>query len=141
MDIYVVKAEDTLYQIAASYGVTMEEVAFINQLIPPYSLAIGQALLLPSAMETVIQPEIKVNGYAYPFISNWVLQQTLPYLTELSVFSYGFTAERELIPPQLDDSWMIDQAIKEETLPILTLTPFGPGCIYVICRSDYRGNA
>ena len=66
------------------------------------------------------------NGFAYPFISPWVLGQTLPFLDELSVFSYGFTTEGELVLPALPTEWMINDALSEGTKPVLTLTPFGP---------------
>ena len=68
---------------------------------------------------------IKSNGYAYPFISNWVLNNTLPFLSELSIFSYGFTVEGDLIPPLINEDFMIEAAVNTNTLPILTLTPFG----------------
>ncbi|MDE6185192.1 MAG: glycoside hydrolase, partial [Lachnospiraceae bacterium] len=54
-----------------------------------------------------------------------VLDDTLPYLTSLSVFSYGFTTEGELLPPQIDDTFMIRSALAEGVSPILTLTPLG----------------
>ena len=75
----------------------------------------------------VVKPgdTVRINGYAYPYINSWVLEQTLPYLTELSVFSYGFTPEGELIPPVLSVDFMIEAAYRHGTLPILTLTPFG----------------
>ncbi len=125
MEIYVVKENDTVYGIARAHAVSPEELIYVNQLQEPYTLAIGQALLLSSGLEPLEKPAAKVNGYAYPFINDWVLSQTLPYLTELSVFSYGFTTEGELIPPALDDTFLIRQAYAFGALPILTLTPFG----------------
>lgn len=125
MDIYVVKAGDTVSAVAAGYSVPAEEIIFINQLVPPYTLAIGQALLIPSGNAGEGRREVKVNGYAYPFISDWTLSQTLPFLTELSVFSYGFTEEGNLLPPALEDHFLIEQAYAFLALPILTLTPFG----------------
>lgn len=124
MEIYVVKPGDTVNSIAAFYGVTADSIIYDNQLIYPYQLAIGQALLV-AVGEQEKSMGISSNGYAYPFISRWVLDNTLPYLTELSIFSYGFTVEGELIPPLLDDEWMIERALNTSTLPILTLTPFG----------------
>lgn len=124
MEIYVVKPGDTVNDIAAFYGVTADSIIYDNQLIYPYQLAIGQALLI-AVGEQEKSMRISSNGYAYPFISRWVLDNTLPYLTELSIFSYGFTVEGELIPPLLDDEWMIERALNTSTLPILTLTPFG----------------
>ena len=124
MEIYVVKEGDTVNSIAAAVGASAEQIIFDNQLIYPYQLAIGQALLILTG-ENNKTMEIRSNGYAYPFISRWVLDNTLPYLSELSIFSYGFTTEGELIPPILDDEWMIERALNTSTLPILTLTPFG----------------
>lgn len=118
------KQGDTVNSIAAAYGVSADTIIFDNQLIYPYQLAIGQALLIDTGTQSKTM-EIRSNGYAYPFISRWVLDNTLPYLSELSIFSYGFTTEGELIPPILDDEWMIERALNTSTLPILTLTPFG----------------
>lgn len=125
MDIYVVKAGDTVDLIAAAYGVSSEEMIYLNQLMPPFTLMIGQALLIPGKEENTDKTPARINGYAYPYVSDWTLRQTLPFLTELSVFSYGFTTDGNLIPPALDDTFMIQQAYEFQTLPILTLTPFG----------------
>lgn len=148
MLIYIVREGDTVDEIAAAYGVAVDQIIYDNQLPYPYALAVGQALLLSEAegisagtdeeTEGVFSPErvlpvqppqtrrsIYVGGYAYPFVSRWVLEQTLPYLTDLFIFSYGFTAEGELIPPILDDFWMIELAQNFGVAPILTLTPFG----------------
>lgn len=126
MIIYVVKEEDTVDSIAYDNGVSVSSVIFNNQLVYPYSLAVGQALLLSvDGPSTATYPAF-VNGYAYPFIEQTVLDETLPYLTTLSVFSYGFTTEGELVPPELDDTFMIRSAINAGVRPVLTLTPFGP---------------
>ncbi len=124
MEIYVVKAGDTIDSIAASYQQNLDTLIYANQLTYPYQLAIGQSLLLTGGQRERTMT-IRSNGYAYPFISSWVLDNTLPYLTELSVFSYGFTTEGTLVEPLLDDVWMIEKALQNNTLPILTLTPFG----------------
>lgn len=124
MEIYVVQAGDTVSAIAEKYGVSPDTVIFDNQLIYPYELAIGQALLISNG-ESEKTMTIKSNGYAYPSISRWVLDNTLPYLSELSIFSYGFTEEGELRPPMLNEDWMIESARNTSTLPILTLTPLG----------------
>lgn len=124
MYIYVVRAGDTVDAIAKQYGVSVSSILYNNQIPAPYRLAVGQALLLGARNEGD-KPSITVNGYAYPFISAWVLGETLPYLTALSVFSYGFTWEGELLYPPLDDQWLIDAALENGTMPILTLTPFG----------------
>lgn len=127
MEIYVVKQGDTVDGIAAGHGIGVDSVIYNNQLVYPYRLAVGQALLLSSGSlgEGRIKRSVVVNGYAYPFISPWVLEETLPFLSELSIFSYGFTTEGDLIPPTLDDEWMIREAIRFGTMATLTLTPLG----------------
>ena len=126
MEIYVVKSGDTVDSIAESYRVPVSSVIYNNQLVYPYPLAVGQALLLSSGEASEPSYPAWVNGYAYPFIQRDVLNETLPYLSSLSVFSYGFTTDGDLIPPTLDDSFMIDAAFMEGVRPVLTLTPLGP---------------
>lgn len=126
MTIYTVKAGDTVGNIAATYGVPAEEIIYNNQLPEPYLLTVGQALLLPTAYTEIVKTSAYIGGYAYPFISRYVLEQSLPYLSYLYIFSYGFTTEGELIPPQLDDTWMIELAKQYGVAPVLVLTPFGP---------------
>ncbi|NBH14398.1 LysM peptidoglycan-binding domain-containing protein [Lachnospiraceae bacterium] len=135
MNIYVVLPGDTVDTIAAAFGISPQSIIYDNQLAYPYPLAIGQALLLsapadsgneiPEDVSGISYP-VNVGGYAYPFINRWVLEQTLPYLSDLFIFSYGFTTEGELLPPQLDDTFMITMAKSSGAAPILTLTPFGP---------------
>ena len=97
--------------IAAAYGIPVSTIVYQNQIPYPYRLAIGEALLLPTPAG-IFSPRstIYAGGYAYPFISPWVLRETLPYLSYLYIFSYGFTMEGELIEPLLDDAWMIEAA-------------------------------
>lgn len=125
MTIYVVQPGDTLDSIADANGVSAASIIYNNQIPYPYSLTIGQALLL-SLPGFSYEREIRSGGYAYPFINRFVLNQSLPYLSDLYVFSYGFTTTGELIPPWADDSDLIVGAKSAGSAPILTLTPFGP---------------
>lgn len=127
MEIYVVRQGDQIDEIAGKYGIPAAPVIYQNQLVPPYRLAVGQALLIPTENGEADRkkPELFSNGYAYPFISRWTLRETLPFLSELSVFSYGFSEDGELIPPAADDQWMIEEALSFQTIPTLTLTPLG----------------
>jgi len=126
MEIYIVKPGDTVDLIASYYGIPVSSVIYANQLTFPYALAVGQALFIDTGSPSSAAYPASINGYAYPFIEDTILNETLPYLTTLSVFSYGFTTEGELIPPALDDSFMILAAQNQGVAPILTLTPFGP---------------
>lgn len=123
MTIYTVKPNDTIDSIAASFAASPEKIAYDNQIPYPYALAVGQSLLIDSNESFYTGKSIYSGGYAYPFISPWVLENTLPYLTDLYIFSYGFSAKGELIPPIIDEKWMIYMAKNYNVRPILTLTP------------------
>lgn len=125
MEIYVVRPGDSVDSIARELVADAEQIIYDNQLDYPYELAIGQALLIRKG-ERAAEREISVSGYAYPFINPRVLEETLPFLSELPVFSYGFTERGELLPPAYgEDEWMIAEAVRFDVLPVLTLTPFG----------------
>ncbi len=125
MDIYVVKQGDSVDSIAKSYNISAETILWDNQIEYPYRLAVGQALYISDGNTVEGRKLLYTSGYAYPFINEEVLEETLPYLDGLKVFSYGFTLEGELIPPMSDDAWMIERAQQWGTRPILTLTPLG----------------
>jgi spore germination protein len=126
MNIYVVQPGDSVDSIAASQNVPVEALTYDNQIYPPYRLAVGQALYIRGGSPPEDRIPLYVFGYAYPFINPDNLDETLPFLTDLYVFSYGFTLEGELVPPQSPDDWMIDRSLEAGVRPILTLTPFGP---------------
>lgn len=71
------------------------------------------------------RPPLYVSGYAYPFIQQPVLEETLPWLTALNIFSCGFTTQGELVPPTVDPAWMVREARRQNVRPVLTLTPLG----------------
>lgn len=122
--IYVVKPGDTLYSLSRQYGKSVLELARLNQIPDPNILVQGQALLIPEGEKTGALTK-EVGGYAYPFISPWVLRETLPYLNLLNVFSYGFTPEGDLLPPPLSDDAMLQQARSSNVPAALVLTPLG----------------
>ena len=125
MQIYVVKSGDNVDSIAAEAGIPVSTLLWDNQIVYPYRLAVGQALLLDNERNGKEKSPLHVNGDAYPFINPETLDWTLPYLTDLSVFSYGFTTEGDLVPPLADDSWMVTAAAAAGVRPVLTLTPLG----------------
>lgn len=126
MQIYVVNEGDNIDTIAAGFGVSVQTLIFDNQLVYPYRLAVGQALLVNDGEVRTDRRNAVIRGFAYPFISRYVLSQSLPALSELAVFSYGFTTEGKLVYPPLDDSELIQMTYDYGAIPILTLTPFGP---------------
>lgn len=61
-----------------------------------------------------------INGYAYPSISQDVLEKWLPDLTYVSTFSYGITPGGGLV--QLDDENIIKTALNYGVKPLMVLT-------------------
>ncbi len=147
MQIYVVKEGDNVDKIAASMGIAVETLIYDNQIEYPYRLAVGQALFIgqdsgkfmggvywpredvlkPESGYPVSRPLLYASGYAYPFIQEQILENTLPGLTAIYVFSYGFTMEGELIPPSCNEDWMLAAARQQGVRPVLTLTPLDSG--------------
>lgn len=122
MRIFVVKRGDTLYSIAKKFGVTTEQLSYINALSDPNRLTVGQTLVIPG--DSSPQGEIEVNGYAYPNISDAVLNEALPYMTFLCPFSWQMDASGGITP--IDDKRMISRAYETATAPMLTLTNISP---------------
>ncbi len=123
MEIYIVKMGDTIDTIAQTFGILPEKLAEDNQIPYPYALAVGQALLILYDVEVAGTYPLVANGYAYPFIDELILEETLPFLTKISVFSYGFTVEGDLVFPQIEDTRILNGAAQFGVAPILTLTP------------------
>lgn len=95
---HTVRGGETLSGIAAQYGVSLNDLYRNNpQLNGLPQIFPGQTLNI--AYETPPFGPIVVNGYAYPFINREVLRRTLPFLTYLSIFSYGFREDGTLFPP------------------------------------------
>ena len=122
MQIYVVKAGDSLYALARRFGTTAEELARLNQIADPSRLVIGQSLVIPGGSADV-REQIEVNAYVYPFVREAVLTESLPWFTTLCPFSHQATAEGELRP--IDDRRLIEAAYAQATAPLLTVTNIG----------------
>lgn len=172
MVIHTVKAGETIYSIARTYGVPAPRLISDNGLTTPDELAVGQTIVilyhdkvhivtegetLTSIAEangtTVYQllrnnpaldglPQIypgqalvvsysgagglgdySITGYAYQFIDRDVLRKTLPYLTYLTVFGYGFHEDGTLV--SIDDDEVVDSARAYGVGPILLLSTIG----------------
>ena len=114
--VHIVREGQTVEQIAEEYSITVKNLYQNNPfLLNQTYLLEGQSLVISYEGEPLMQG--RISGYAYPFIEPYILREVLLYIDEILIFSYGFTAEGELIPPQIDETWGIQE-------PILVLTPF-----------------
>jgi len=120
--IHTVVEGDTLYKISETYGVTPTQILQNNpRIAATETLVPGQTIVISYKLDEPKLGNILINGYAYPFIDRTVLRKTLPFLSYLSIFTYGFTAEGALIP--IDDEELIQIALTFQVTPIMMLAP------------------
>lgn len=118
---YTVRRGDTLGDIAARNGTTVLSLWQNNpQLGGTDRIYPGQSLVLSYGPKL---GTFAVNGYAYPNIDLRVLRKTLPYLTYLSVFSYGFDRMGRILPQNAD--LLTRMARQYGVRPLLVLTTLG----------------
>ena len=46
------------------------------------------------------------------------------------IFSYGFTEDGELVPPQVKEDWILRETKKFGVQPFLVLTPFSEAVVF-----------
>ena len=117
--VHTVQRGETLSSIAREYDATLRQLYQNNPVLK------GQPLIWPR--ETVVisyyqetGPEIGVNAYAYPYIDSALLSSTLPFLTFLTPFTYGFTPTGALVP--LNDARLIAAARTHRVAPLMHLS-------------------
>ena len=124
-ETYLVQPGDTLYSIAVETGISLLQLLRNNP-----TLAQGQPLAAGEVLTIRLEGEgnspLAFNGYAYPHIQQGVLRQALPFLTDLSIFSYGFREDGTLVVP--DDSRLLAEAAL-----------FGLGAVLVLTSIDESG--
>ncbi len=119
--VHTVAEGDTLFSIAEQYDVTPNRILQNNPRVAADEfLGVGEELVITYEGDQV-EDTLIINGYAYPFIDREVLRRTLPFLTYLSIFTYGFTPEGELVP--VEDEELIAIADEFGVGPIMMLAP------------------
>ncbi len=116
---YTVQENDNLIDIAEANGITVVALLQNNPGLNNRDYIYPGETLVISFQEEKLGAA-NLNGYAYPFINRRTLQKTLPYLTFLTIFTYGFTPEGELIP--IDDTELINIARDYGVAPIMLLS-------------------
>ncbi len=116
---YTVRAGDTLSAIAAAHHTTVRVLQQNNPFLKGGDrIYPGQRLVLSYLQ--VKQGALFVNGYAYPSIEPELLRSTLPFLSDLTPFTWGFTPKGTLIP--LADESLVRPALLAGVRPVLHLS-------------------
>ena len=121
MQTYTVMSGDTLASIASQFGID-ENQLYRNNPILGGRPGIFANQVLNISYEPPAFGETATNGYAYPFINEDVLRKTLPYLTYLSIFTYGIEDDGTLIAPEGGDDELIRIAKEYDVVPLMVLT-------------------
>jgi len=117
--VHVVQPGDTLESIAQQYNTTTVKLLQYNPFID-YANEIFPGDQVTITTQGPKRGPIFVNGYAYPNIDRNVLMKTLPYLTYLTLFTYGITNEGELI--DIEDEELIRIARDFGVAPIMLIS-------------------
>ena len=115
---HTVKAGDSLYSIAQMHNTTVSQLLRNNPALQGRDLIYpGQVIVVKYASKP--RGSLTVNAYAYPSIDRSLLRATLPYLSQLTPFTYRFD-EEDLIP--LQDESLVNAALQSRVTPILHLS-------------------
>ena len=117
--VHAVRRGETLASIAEDHGTTVRRLWQNNwSLGGGTALYPGQTLVISYFDEP--QGNAVFNGYAYPYIDTSLLAAELPCLTCLAPFTYGITADGDLL--QLEDDELLSAARQRGTLPVMHLS-------------------
>lgn len=120
MIIHVVKPGDNIYSISNQYNVPFQQIIDYNELTNPNQLVVGQTIVILDGLPDPKLGTFSVNGYAYPNIADETLLKTLPFLTYVTPFSYGFDLNGNLIP--IDDNNIIAKGTAENVRTLMMVT-------------------
>lgn len=140
-EVYTVQTGDTLEGIANNYGVSVNQLLQNNPILKGKDdIFVGQTIIIDYTSEKV--GEMAVNGYIYPFVERDTLIRTLPYLTYITLFTYGFTPDGQLVDRGitdfgLDEDEIISLARDYGVAPIMHLSTLTEAGVF----SSELGNA
>ena len=117
--VHTVRPGETLASISRTYGVSLRQL-YQNNLALEGRPTIWPGQTLFIAFQQELGREIGVNAYAYPHIDPSILSTTLPFLTYLTPFTYGFTPSGNLV--LLNDAQLLAAARNAGVAPLMHLS-------------------
>ena len=120
---HTVEIGQSLYRIAQIYETTVFDILAANPSIKdPSRIQPGQVLEIPVSQHKL--GSMDVNGYAFPSITQEVLDKTLPSLTYLTLFSYQISPDGSLSPLP-NDSSLVQKSRNSGVAPLMAVTNLG----------------
>ncbi len=119
---YTVAEGDTLTSIGQRYGLDINALYRLNpSLGGRQDINVGQVLVVGD--DVPLYGSIETNAYVYPYVDRDVLRPALPYLSYLTVFTYGIARDGSLIPPnEADEREILSLAREYGVKPLLLLS-------------------
>ena len=101
---YTVQAGDSLYKIAMANGLTVNEIAQVNQISPDKQLQIGETLYIPPRKKLYKDAAAYIQPTATTYKESIVndMQQAAPLLTYSAIFAFEIDANGNLKEPPLE---------------------------------------
>ena len=117
LTVHTVSEGENIYSIAEKYRVTTNQIWRNNiDIGGKTALESGKTIVINDA-PTQYARKIATSAYVYPSVNRELLMATLPYLTYLTVFSYGIEDDGYL--GELEDEDIISLARQYGTSPIM----------------------
>ena len=118
--VHTVVPGDTVYSIARRYGTTAEALYRNNVFLGAQPLLHEGEPLVISYADDARLGRIAVNAYAYPYIDEALLDYALPFLSYLTPFTYGISADGGLLP--LNDERLLAAAGRYRNAALMHLS-------------------
>lgn len=119
---YTVNEGDSLAAIADTYGITLLQLYRNNPFLFDRDFIYPGDIVVIDYDHT---KDIQLNGFTYAFISDDILNRSLPYLTYISIFNYRIAEDANIITYD-DDELLIKTAKEYQTKPLLMISAFSP---------------
>lgn len=116
---HTVAAGESLFLIATEYNTTVIQLLRNNPFLNDKQLEEGDELVI--TFQDKPTRGVEINGYTYPPADLNYIASMLPYLTYITIFTYGINQDGTLIEVN-DDDEIIDLAISYGVAPIMNLS-------------------
>ena len=137
--VHTVVPGDTVYAIARRYGTTADALYRNNVFLGAQPLLHEGEPLVISYADDARLGRIAVNAYAYPYIDEALLDYALPFLSYLTPFTYGISADGGLLP--LNDERLLAAAGRYRNAALMHLSTLTENGVFSNDRSSILLNS
>jgi spore germination protein len=138
-----VETNDTHALVALKTGTDIYALMRNNPQAVGRELYTGESLVVSYDDDYQVGRAIITNAYTYTYTDKSLITKALPYLTMLTVFTYGFNSTGELVSPDYPDEPLIRLAYEYGVKPIMQLSTltengnFSSELAEILLKSEY----